>query len=191
MSQQSKLRLIRFEHKQLRIKLNEEKAKDSNLIKNILEQQKMENMSSVHKQLAIERIELKQRQKEQLDEHYRGVLHNFLVKVNPPLKPKYREIEEQFSKCESEFIATKKHRYKLKRQSQQPSLTNVLEHLQKQNQIQDELRNQRQILLSHQRSTPVIQSYKSKYYISNIHEQNLKREIDQARVELKSLLIEK
>jgi hypothetical protein len=56
--------LIRFEHKQLRIKLNEEKAKDSNLIKNILEQQKMENMSNVHKQLAIERIELKQRQKE-------------------------------------------------------------------------------------------------------------------------------
>jgi hypothetical protein len=38
MSQQSKLRLIRFEHKQLRIKLNEEKAKDQNLIKNILDQ---------------------------------------------------------------------------------------------------------------------------------------------------------
>jgi hypothetical protein len=31
----------------------------------------------------------------------------------------------------------------MKRQSQQPSLTNVFEHLQKQNQIQDELRNQR------------------------------------------------
>ena len=64
-------------------------------------------------------------------------------KVNPPSKPLFREIEEKFSKRESEFIAKKTQHYKLKRQSQQPSLTTVFEHFQKQNQIQEDLRNQR------------------------------------------------
>jgi len=45
----------------LHIQLSEEKQKDLNLIRNIVEQQKIENISSVHRQQAKERIDLKQR----------------------------------------------------------------------------------------------------------------------------------
>ena len=108
MTQENKLRRLRFQHAQLQTKLIEEQTEAQKKIDAQLEKSRKEMEAAVRRQKAKERMEASFKRRQDYEQQFKQVHEEFVTRVRPYLKPKFVELEEKFKRQEEEEANQKK-----------------------------------------------------------------------------------
>ena len=108
MTQENKLRRLRFQHAQLQTKLIEEQTEAQKKIDAQLEKSRKEMEAAVRRQKAKERMEASFKRRQDQEQQFKQVHEEFVTRVRPYLKPKFVALEEKFKKQEEEEANQKK-----------------------------------------------------------------------------------
>ena len=147
--------------------------------------------AALRRQKVKERMERNFKTKIQQLNEQKLLRKEFKQKIQPPAKPKFIELEENFQKQEEEAKEKRKRILGMIKQISKPmNFAQLQEHTIKQDKIQEEFRDRR----DKERAAmqlPKMSNYKSKFYQRINEQEQVRKEMEEAKEELKQLMADK